>query len=249
MYCEKTTSYFDEIKSKYSDINFTEASLYDSLDLEEIDLDLEKRKTYITRIDVKNMDTFDAAKVIIKNYKKKPLVLNMASEMRPGGGWRKNAIAQEEVLFYKSTYSMSLESKKDDYPLNAFECVYSPNVLVFMDNSYNLMDWDKCFMTSCLALPGIRRPTLSNGKMNSKDKYKLEKKIDMIFRIALIQDHQHLVLGALGCGVFKNPPKEVAEVFKKKINVYGKYFESIMFAVLCVGDKTNYDVFSEILTK
>lgn len=41
----------------------------------------------------------------------------------------------------------------------------------------------------------------------------IKNKIRTIFRIGLIHGHDSLVLGALGCGAFRNPPRHVARLF------------------------------------
>ena len=41
-----------------------------------------------------------------------------------------------------------------------------------------------------------------------------------------------LVLSALGCGAFNNPPSHVAEIFRAVIQQYGSLFQSITFAIV-----------------
>ena len=77
------------------------------------------------RVRVVNQD----AVIPLVEAKLKPLVLNRASEWKPGGGWRNGAKAQEEDLMLRSTYPLSLE--KSQYPLGSDRCVYSPGMLVF----------------------------------------------------------------------------------------------------------------------
>lgn len=61
-------------------------------------------------IQVVSEDTLDAAKYLIdEGYH--PLVLNMASDFKPGGGCRSGAQAQEEQCCYRSNYLVSLDSK------------------------------------------------------------------------------------------------------------------------------------------
>ena len=57
-----------------------------------------------------------------------------------------------------------------------------------------------------------------------------------------------LILGAFGCGAFANPPEIVAKVFKEALEIYGKYFETVEFAVYCAEEETrNYMIFKEVL--
>lgn len=48
------------------------------------------------------------------------------------GGWEGGAGAQEENLFRRTLYSLSLRG--DGYPLAEFGVAYSPNVIVFRSN-------------------------------------------------------------------------------------------------------------------
>lgn len=46
-------------------------------------------------------------------------------------------------------------------------------------------------------------------------------KMRTIFRIGLYHGHDALVLGAFGCGAFKNPPSQIAGLFKKVMDSPG----------------------------
>jgi len=59
----------------------------------------------------------------------------------------------------------------------------------------------------------------------------------------------NLILGAFGCGAFNNPPKLVAEIFRKLLidERYAMYFEKVVFAIKKTGDVCpNYDAFREV---
>jgi uncharacterized protein (TIGR02452 family) len=70
-------------------------------------------------------------------------------------------------------------------------------------------------MLACVAL---RKPKLHDGKYSKDDYRVMTDKIESMFTIGVNQKHDSLVLGAFGCGVFYNPPAEVA----KNIFDYGK---------------------------
>jgi uncharacterized protein (TIGR02452 family) len=56
---------------------------------------------------------------------------------------------------------------------------------------------------------------------------------DKMLALALHQGYETLILGAWGCGVFKNDPNKIAELFKKRL--HGKYknkFKRVVFAIL-----------------
>ncbi len=52
------------------------------------------------------------------------------------------------------------------------------------------------------------------------------------------------MLGAFGCGAFRNPPEIVADIFNSLIRNYS--FETVEFAVYCKNDKTNFETFKRI---
>ncbi len=61
---------------------------------------------------------------------------------------------------------------------------------------------------------------------------------------------RHAVLGAFGCGAFKNPPDEVAQLYKEEINIRKDDFDVIAFAILNVSYKNNsYSTFRKVFSE
>ena len=57
-----------------------------------------------------------------------------------------------------------------------------------------------------------------------------------------------MILGAFGCGAFRNPPIIVAQAMKTVVQMYRRKFETIEFAVYCSPrDDSNYRVFQQVL--
>lgn len=206
-----------------------------------------------TIVNVYNCDTLDGAKRMI-NHGLKPLVLNMASDIRPGGGVRKGSKAQEECLFRRSNYFLSLDMDNlppKTYPLQHSTAIYSPQVYVIkaIDNTV-LPDADQ-FYADFIAITGLRRPKLNNMKTTfrfDEDRELLRERVERIYQVALDNNHDSMLLGALGCGAFMNPVEEVVEIFKYMNQKYDGYFKQIDFAVLAEEGNPNYDVFNRVLT-
>ena len=52
-----------------------------------------------------------------------------------------------------------------------------------------------------------------------------------VLQVAAHQGHRTLVLGAWGCGVFRNDPREVAEAFSQALEALPGAFTRVVFAV------------------
>ena len=83
---------------------------------------------------------------------------------------------------------------------------------------------------------------------DGRDKEATVLKVRHILQVAKEKGVTHLVLGALGCGAYHNPPEQVARIFRREIlggrgrkGVEG--IEEICFAIFDEG--TNLRVFRE----
>jgi len=194
---------------------------------------------------VTNDDTLDSA-IYMQSKGFDPLVLNMASEVNPGGGVQRGSNAQEECLFRRTNLHLFLP-KHQFYPIGYNAVVYSKNVDIIKDSDYNRLKPNTAL--SFIACPAIRNPKLIKGRLTPDDHHLTEQKIRLILDVAYLNNHDSLVLGALGCGAFHNPPKVIANLFKKVLKDFNGCFKHIDFAVqgrnYDVHD--NYTIFNEIL--
>lgn len=201
-----------------------------------------------TLIDLDNLDCLKAAHLMVE-MGERPVVLNMASRRNPGGGVLKGVGAQEETLFRRTNlfrslyqfapYAEQYTTKKStqQYPLDRnFGGIYSPDVTVFRDTEqkgYALLV--EPFKIAVVSVAGMNRPDLTpDGLIAEWHVEPIKNKIRTIFRIALINGHDAIVLGALGCGAFRNPPRHVARLFHEVIEEkeFKNKFKSLYFAIL-----------------
>jgi uncharacterized protein (TIGR02452 family) len=211
-----------------------------------------------TIIAIHNKDTLDVA-LMLQEQGHNPCILNFASPTRPGGGWLTGARAQEEDLFLRSTYDLSLSdpnkidsNRKWKYPIPEKGGIYSPDVFVFRENEkndYMIQPWENCRYVNFVAVAALRCPKLECGSLSNRDTYVTMEKIKTILRIATTNGHVSIVLGAFGCGAFKNPPRQMAQLFHQVIfsNEFKNIFERIDFAILDNPEKeSNYDIFKNV---
>jgi len=185
-------------------------------------------------VDVINEDTFEAASKFVGTGN--VVILNMASCYAAGGGVKGGAMAQEEELFRRSNYFVSLSDKF--YPLNIGDTIYTPKVTVIKDKTYNMLSVP--FTIAAIAAAALRKPILTmKGQYYEKDYDAMVIIIDNIFKAAYANNHEILILGALGCGAYGNPPAEVIQIFNKCLQKYWGCFRRVVFAVY---SKSKYDV-------
>ena len=201
-----------------------------------------------TIIKVVNLDCLLAAEKLLKEGYH-PAVLNMASRQNPGGGVQTGAGAQEENLFRRTNLFQSLfqfvpyaekygvRKSRLQYPLDKnFGGIYTPDAVVFRgteQDGYPLLDTP--YRMSFIAVAGINRPTLESPERISSDLVEpVKNKIRTIFRIGLLHGHDSLVLGALGCGAFRNPPSHIARLFHEVMEEpeFKNKYRLLLFAIL-----------------
>ena len=117
--------------------------------------------------------------------------------------------------------------------------------LIYTEDVYIVRDIDASFLKkpvdiSVGSMAAIRRPQLYHGgSYGKRDKDIMRNKIKMLLQTAHFHNHNVLVLGAWGCGAFRNPADEVAELFRDVIeNDFKNAFDVIVFAVLEFGKST-----------
>jgi uncharacterized protein (TIGR02452 family) len=209
------------------------------------------------RIRVVKSDTLDAVQSILasnpNNLKIRVAALNMASSLRPGGGVLSGAVAQEETLCMRSTLYASLSPSY--YRLPEDSLIYSPSILVFRSSSNTELPKSEWYYTDIISCAALRTPDVVKDRDGrwvyefGEDKEMMVLKVRLILQVAKEKGVTHLVLGALGCGAYRNPPEEVAKIFRRAIlgdkrrgGVTG--IEEIVFAIFDEGE--NMRVFREV---
>lgn len=186
----------------------------------------------ITIVQVTNETTLGASQRLVERGLR-PLALNFANGLQPGGGFLGGARAQEEVLCRSSALYLTLagdpmyeEHRKRELPDSTEWAIYSPNVPVFRTDSGTELDhpWLLSVIT-CAApyAPVIRQPLAGDL---------LEKRMHRVLAIAQFYGHSALVLGAWGCGAFGNDPYRTARDFRQALeDDFCGEFAEIVFAI------------------
>lgn len=230
------------------------------------DVDLNRFET-AAEVVVSSKRTFEAA--VAYAGRMRTCAHNFASATNPGGGVVNGSSAQEEALCRCSTlyFNLNVREMWDGFytphrmahdPLHNDDVIYTPDVVVFKsDTAYPRTlaesEWKTLDVITCAA-PNLReRPSnrMNSGdgdervKISGQDLQSLhERRLRRILDVAAANGAEAVVLGAFGCGAFRNDPKVVAGAAKTVIGDYLHAFRAIEFAVYCrPGDSANYDAF------
>lgn len=200
-------------------------------------------------------DTLDCAETLTREGKRDIAVLNMANAWTPGGAYLDGAGAQEEALCRRSTLYLTL-CREGFYPIPDHGAIYSPDVFVVRKSDVEgcaLLTKDERWWTSVISVAAIAHPRLKSSwnleYARDEDKEDMLERIRTILRVAATEGRKNLVLGALGCGAFMNPPKAVANMFKDVLSdvEFGRRFEGIWFSVIDRKGSDNYKIFKNAL--
>lgn len=212
-----------------------------------------------TKTGCANEDCVVVAKGLL-DQRLNPAILNLADAYHACGKYNSGANAQEESICRASTLSQTLYQyynnswaqkvgvplrEQSAYPMHIrFGGIYSP-VTVFRDNaSTGFALSEEPFRTAIISVAALN---FKEGHSHNNLEYRAEDggftkegdeimrdKIRTIYRIALLNGHDSLVLGAMGCGVFKLKPELVSALFKETLEekeFKGK-FHTIVFALM-----------------
>jgi len=215
---------------------------------------VEERRFASTKLLLQNKRSFQAA----VGLEGRVCVHNFASFTHPGGGVAKGSTAQEECLCRISTLYPCLNS---DYALSNFysrhkgfgsplfnsDVLYTPGVKVFKTDAVMPMTlpenlWYDVDVVTCAA------PNLMKVRISDKELLSIHtERLGRIFNAAYAVGADSLVLGAFGCGVFKNNPKIVAQASVEVAGMYDGCFDRIVFAIPASNDNSNYWEFERAL--
>lgn len=194
------------------------------------------------RIEVTDESTQAAARRLVQDEACADLVLlNFASAKNPGGGFLGGAKAQEEDLARSSGLYPCLLEQPAYYNANrAFDSllytdhmIYSPRVPWFRAGGKALLE--QPFPASVITAPApnagevLRR----DPKAGPDIERSLRRRAGLVLAVARDRGHRNLLLGAWGCGVFRNDPVQVAGIFDETLREahFEGCFERVVFAV------------------
>lgn len=192
----------------------------------------------------------DSVSAIFEHQAKKTAVLNFASFKKPGGRFLDGAMSQEECLCHASNLYNVLSRFEDSYyewnkkhlnqTLYLNRALYTEDIVFVSKRG----ETTTCDVINCAApnKPAAQKYYNVSDKENTEA---LSSRIQFILSVAQKHRVKTLILGAYGCGVFGQDPKEVASLFKQHLQSIPWGFDKVIFAIPN-GKNRNYSEFAKI---
>jgi uncharacterized protein (TIGR02452 family) len=181
---------------------------------------------------------FDVIVDLVKNRGLNPLWLDMANKERAGGGTETGACAYEEEQCRRSDLLRRLQTIP--YPMRGEESgVYVPNVPLLRagkEQQYDFLSQQEQCSVSFGAVAAyhlqdrqVQGDRIIDGDVVKRTKSRFRTFCDM----AILNGHDALVLGAWGCGAFRNPPQHMVQLMQDVIEKHYKgCFQLVVYAVI-----------------
>ena len=168
---------------------------------------------------VLNQDILDLA-WSLGQQGQKVAVLNMASDTRAGGGVARGAGAQEENLYRRTDMCFSMGNNQcQHYPLKGQALLTHPVMLLRGQEEDGYPFLTPPVQVSVISCAAVREPPLDDlgGYASLNIEQKMRQAVRNILEAAVLSQCDVLLLSAFGCGAYKNPPHEVAQIFKQEL--------------------------------
>jgi len=178
-------------------------------------------------------------------------VLSFASAKNPGGGFLNGSIAQEEALAYCSNLYETIKDS-DLYRINArsnstayTDTAITSRITFFRSADFQLIN--DPYGVNIITCPAVNMSGIPSIKINEA-KQIMASRMSKLIALMINRNYKHILLGAYGCGVFKNDPNDVAGVWfnlliEKRLRFY---FENIYFSILETSTNQNMKAFKQV---
>ena len=208
----------------------------------------------LPKIEVVEGTTGDTGRRLAKKTGGHVALLNFASAKNAGGGYVRGTKAQEEDLCRCSLLYHALKEQPGYYRANR-KCgtnlytdhmIYTQGASFFRaDGTYNLLDAEDVVKLDVITAPAPNAGAAMEGPAEAETA--LRRRAGYVLAVAASRGVSDLVLGAWGCGVFRNDPEMVADAFGHWLESDGfrGAFKRVVFAIYAqsLPGQVNLEVF------
>jgi hypothetical protein len=210
-------------------------------------------------------DWGDVTLGLSRNYGACFAVLNMANAQYPGGAYPEGAVAQEENMFRRTDchFRVTAEQLGEDgrqYTevmrdlLNGtagrvYLDTHLPCVCIRGSESRSAPDLGYAWLPDNEVFPFYEMRAAAQDLRGGGSFDAAHTRRRIAAQLDTLQAHRvrHVVLGAFGCGAFRNPAAEVARLYKEELQRRSQAFSVVAFAVYAAGyGPDNYTPFAQV---
>lgn len=208
-----------------------------------------------TRVELRSEDVLTGAQRLTLGRKTEDVaILSFGSAKRPGGGFLSGAIAQEETLARATGLYLCLNGqemyhhhRRSSDARYTDRLIYCPKVPVFRDASGALLE--RPFLASFVTAPAVNAGAMRKAARAGNELI-MRRRIERVLGVMLAQGHRAIVLGAWGCGVFKNDPRMIARLFQEALQGgFRGRFEEVLFSVYDKPQSRTFRAFEACLAR
>jgi len=221
---------------------------------------------YITEYSTVPCDTLAAAMDILdEDPSQHVMIVNFANNKVPGGGYQLGTPAQEEDIFRCSTLPWTLGKLAGDqsfYPINSLivqdqehvpstvKAIFTPNCRILRqrtDWKFLNLEYILKYKVSVCSIAAYnqndteeRSAAFHQSRLNHYGYLSTLNRVRTMFQMAETKGATTLILGAFGCGAYKNDPKQIIAMFNDVMAEYDGALRHVIFAI--IGE--NWDIFT-----
>lgn len=205
------------------------------------------------RVDVIQGDWGDVTHSLTRSHGVCFAVLNMANAYVPGGAYVEGAAAQEENMFRRTDCHFRIgteeyDRQRDRYHPEMTRLLSAQDGRVYLDarrrrvcirgsEDRSSADLGYPWLSADQVFPFFELRAAAQDLRDGAEFDPGDARKRISAQLDTLRDHQirHVVLGAFGCGAFRNPSDRVAGIYREEIAARSEDFAVIAFAIFPAG--------------
>ena len=180
----------------------------------------------------------------------KPVLMCVVGKEFYGHNFIKSEDIKDDIYNLRTNFNSTIYESHNPYPIKNNECVYNKVVTVITDNKYNFLKLQEIYQFGLIIVASIYKPELlNNKKMKSTDFINTLISIENLFQIAILNEHNILILTPFGQNEDEMPQEDIIKIYNFCICKYGHMIKNIIIAVPKWDGKELFDLYNKNIIK
>lgn len=210
-------------------------------------------------------DWGEVAHAMTRSFGRCFAVLNMANAHVPGGAYVEGAVAQEENIFRRTDCHFAVTDAEYDRRADRYRPgmtrlltgrdgrvyldVETPRVCIRGPEDRSAPDLGYAWLPDSEVFPFHELRCAAQDLRGGRPFDEADARRRIAAQLDTLMHHgvRHAVLGASGCGAFRNPTRRVAELYREEIEERRASFRVLVFAIFPAGySPDNFGPFAQV---